>query len=96
MARTRNGAPDEETALLSKPKQSREPKPVTPLPKLQIAILLLLQLAEPITSQCIYPFINQASAALFRAVVVLNPSLSSSASLTSPVGTRRRLGTMLA
>ncbi|KAF9815816.1 hypothetical protein IEO21_04328 [Rhodonia placenta] len=59
MARTRNGAPDEETALLSKPKQSREPKPVTPLPKLQIAILLLLQLAEPITSQCIYPFINQ-------------------------------------
>ncbi|OBZ72619.1 Protein ZINC INDUCED FACILITATOR-LIKE 1 [Grifola frondosa] len=34
-------------------------KTPTPLPKLQISILLLLQLAEPITSQCIYPFINQ-------------------------------------
>lgn len=31
----------------------------TPLPKLQIAVLLFFQLAEPITSQCIYPFINQ-------------------------------------
>jgi hypothetical protein len=31
----------------------------TPLPKLQIAILLLIQLAEPICSQCIYPFANQ-------------------------------------
>ena len=35
------------------------PKTVTPLPKLQIGIVLLFQLAEPITSQCIYPFINQ-------------------------------------
>ena len=32
---------------------------VTPLPKLQIAILLLVQLAEPICSQCIYPFTPQ-------------------------------------
>ncbi|KAF9644584.1 MFS general substrate transporter, partial [Thelephora ganbajun] len=32
---------------------------ITPLPKLQIGILLLVQLAEPICSQCIYPFINQ-------------------------------------
>ncbi|KZT01929.1 MFS general substrate transporter [Laetiporus sulphureus 93-53] len=32
---------------------------ITPLPKLQIGVLLLLQLGEPITSQCIYPFINQ-------------------------------------
>ena len=31
----------------------------TPLPKLQIAILLYLQLAEPITSTVIYPFVNQ-------------------------------------
>ena len=46
---------DETTALLP----AKEPKPVTPLPRLQIGILLLLQLAEPITSQCIYPFINQ-------------------------------------
>ncbi|EGO19011.1 hypothetical protein SERLADRAFT_443553 [Serpula lacrymans var. lacrymans S7.9] len=34
-------------------------KPRTPLPKLQLSILLLIQVAEPITSQCIYPFINQ-------------------------------------
>ncbi|KAF9007525.1 major facilitator superfamily domain-containing protein [Cyathus striatus] len=45
---------DEETPLLS-PKQ-RKP---TPLPKLQIAIVLLLQISEPIASQSIYPYINQ-------------------------------------
>ncbi|EKM58463.1 uncharacterized protein PHACADRAFT_89967 [Phanerochaete carnosa HHB-10118-sp] len=32
---------------------------VTPLPKLQIAVLLWFQLGEPMTSQCIYPFINE-------------------------------------
>lgn len=31
----------------------------TPLPWLQLTILLFLQLAEPITSHCILPFINQ-------------------------------------
>ncbi|KAF8630792.1 hypothetical protein AX15_002722 [Amanita polypyramis BW_CC] len=31
----------------------------TPLPKLQITILLILQLCEPITSTSIYPYINQ-------------------------------------
>jgi hypothetical protein len=30
-----------------------------PLPKLQIAILLLLQLSEPITTHIIFPFINE-------------------------------------
>ncbi|KAI0833428.1 MFS general substrate transporter [Trametes gibbosa] len=49
---------DEETALLSPPERKPTRTP-TPLPKLQIFILLLMQLAEPITSQCIYPFINQ-------------------------------------
>ncbi|KAH9850280.1 MFS general substrate transporter [Lenzites betulinus] len=49
---------DEETALLAPPER-KPAKPPTPLPKLQIFILLLMQLAEPITSQCIYPFINQ-------------------------------------
>lgn len=40
--------------------QEREPRRrPTPLPKLQIAVLLFFQLAEPITSQCIYPFVNQ-------------------------------------
>ncbi|KAF9230341.1 MFS general substrate transporter [Melanogaster broomeanus] len=32
----------------------------TPLPKLQITILLLVSLIEPIASQCILPFINEA------------------------------------
>ena len=50
--------PDEETALLASPERKPVKAP-TPLPKLQIFILLLMQLAEPITSQCIYPFINQ-------------------------------------
>ena len=50
--------PDEETALLASPERKALKTP-TPLPCLQIFILLLMQLAEPITSQCIYPFINQ-------------------------------------
>ena len=41
---------------LDSPK-NRLPKP---LPKLQLAIVLLLQVCEPITSQSIYPYINQA------------------------------------
>lgn len=31
----------------------------TPLPKLQLAILFYIQLAEPIASTVIYPFVNQ-------------------------------------
>ncbi|EMD34052.1 hypothetical protein CERSUDRAFT_117561 [Gelatoporia subvermispora B] len=49
---------DEETALLSRPQDKRAKKP-TPLPTTQLSILMVLQLAEPITSHCIYPFINQ-------------------------------------
>ncbi|KAJ3557587.1 hypothetical protein NM688_g1389 [Phlebia brevispora] len=41
------------------PVEGKRASKVTPLPKLQISILLFFQLAEPITSQCIYPFINQ-------------------------------------
>ncbi|KAF8630793.1 hypothetical protein AX15_002723 [Amanita polypyramis BW_CC] len=46
---------DEETALLSDVSGKRK----TPLPKLQIAILLTLHLCEPITSNSIFPYINQ-------------------------------------
>ena len=49
--------PNEETPLL--PKGERAPRKATPLPKFQIAIVLLLQLCEPITSLSIYPYINQ-------------------------------------
>ncbi|KAH9902895.1 major facilitator superfamily domain-containing protein [Cubamyces lactineus] len=41
------------------PEQSVEAVKETPLPKLQLFILLYLQLAEPITSTVIYPFVNQ-------------------------------------
>ena len=33
----------------------------TPIPKLQIGVLLLVLLSEPLCSQCIYPFINQVT-----------------------------------
>ncbi|KAJ7760685.1 major facilitator superfamily domain-containing protein [Mycena maculata] len=46
---------DEETALLSRP----VPKPRTPLPKLQLSVIMLIQICEPIASQSIYPYINQ-------------------------------------
>jgi len=32
---------------------------ITPLPRFQIAIVLLQQLCEPLTSQSIYPYINR-------------------------------------
>ena len=48
---------NEQTPLLKKPQ-----KPVyTPLPKLQIAIVLILQICEPICSMSIYPYINEVS-----------------------------------
>ncbi|PFH48540.1 hypothetical protein AMATHDRAFT_5737 [Amanita thiersii Skay4041] len=52
-----NGASvcDEETALLT---GKRKVVP-TPLPKVQITVLLLLQLCDPICGSSIYPYINQ-------------------------------------
>ncbi|EGN93642.1 hypothetical protein SERLA73DRAFT_115664 [Serpula lacrymans var. lacrymans S7.3] len=48
-------ARDEEAPLL----QKNAKKPRTPLPTFQLTLLLSIQLAEPITAQCIFPFINQ-------------------------------------
>ncbi|KAH8993664.1 major facilitator superfamily transporter [Lactarius deliciosus] len=48
--------PEEETPLL---RDGVTPRTKTPLPITQIAILLLLQLCEPITSHSIKPYINQ-------------------------------------
>ncbi|KAJ7217117.1 major facilitator superfamily domain-containing protein [Mycena pura] len=45
----------ETTALLSKPKQQTP----TPLPKLQLGIVMFVQICEPTASQSIYPYINQ-------------------------------------
>lgn len=54
---------DEEAPLLPPAEDpaviAREESAVTPLPRLQIGILLLVLLSEPVCSQCIYPFINQ-------------------------------------
>ncbi|KAF8969098.1 major facilitator superfamily domain-containing protein [Flammula alnicola] len=49
---------DEQTPLLNDPATPKQPTQ-TPLPKSQIALVLLLQICEPITSQSIYPYINQ-------------------------------------
>ncbi|KAI0364963.1 MFS general substrate transporter [Pilatotrama ljubarskyi] len=49
---------DETCPLLHEAEGGKTRKP-TPLPKGQIAILMLLALAEPITSLSIFPFINQ-------------------------------------
>ncbi|KAF8879308.1 major facilitator superfamily domain-containing protein [Gymnopilus junonius] len=49
-----NVSPNEETPLLNPSEPTR-----APLPKLQIAIILLLQVCEPICSQSIYPYINE-------------------------------------
>ncbi|KAH8102773.1 MFS general substrate transporter [Phellopilus nigrolimitatus] len=47
---------NEETPLLDDQAKKSD---ATPLPKLQIAVLSFLQLSEPVTSQSIYPFINE-------------------------------------
>jgi hypothetical protein len=47
-------SPDEETPFLSSDGGSK--KPSARVPWSQVGILLVLQLAEPLTSQVIYPF----------------------------------------
>ncbi|KAJ3568220.1 hypothetical protein NP233_g5851 [Leucocoprinus birnbaumii] len=50
---------DEQTPLLASPStEAQEPQP-TPLPKLQVGVVLFLQLCEPITGFSIYPYINE-------------------------------------
>ncbi|KAG1745816.1 MFS general substrate transporter [Suillus paluster] len=46
-----------ETTPLIPPRRLKKPK--TPLPKLQIGILMMMQIAEPIASTSIFPYINQ-------------------------------------
>ncbi|KAG1745806.1 MFS general substrate transporter [Suillus paluster] len=46
-----------ETTPLIPPRRLKKPK--TPLPKLQIGILMMMQLAEPIALTSIFPYINQ-------------------------------------
>ncbi|KAJ7698876.1 major facilitator superfamily domain-containing protein [Mycena metata] len=50
---------DENSSLLSQPKKSTHKDGPTPLPKLQLTVILLVQICEPLSSQSIYPYINQ-------------------------------------
>lgn len=72
---------NERTALLDAGHQGQ--KKATPLPKFQIAILLLALLVEPIASQSIYPYINQVSIFLHVKTTLLNIIYSLSVSWTS-------------
>jgi hypothetical protein len=49
----------EREPLLVRHEQRKQQK--TSLPKLQLAVVFLLQVAEPVSSQVIFPFINQVS-----------------------------------
>lgn len=70
---------DEETPLLTNTTNKtktcnvheRRKRAPTPLPKVQISILMLLQICEPITSQSIYPYINQVRGSYLQLVVLL-------------------------
>ena len=57
---------DEETPLLQENDGNRRP---TPVPWFQFSLVLFLQLAEPLTSQVIYPFAPQVRVVM-RALVV--------------------------
>ena len=75
--------PNESQPLLAEDEAAQNRQP-TPLPKLQISILMLLLLAEPVTSHCIYPFINQVSTFLrSRCITQISPDYN-------PVGQRAR------
>ena len=52
-------AAEESRPLLQERDRAKTKRMPTPLPKLQIGILMLLHLAEPITAHCIFPFIKQ-------------------------------------
>ena len=56
---------NERTPLISANNDSAKERR-TPLPKLQIAIVIFLQIGEPLLSQSIYPYINQVSRSRFE------------------------------
>lgn len=49
---------------------------VTPLPKLQLFIILLVLFAEPITSTVIFPFINQVCHPVLHLVILVKRYLT--------------------
>ena len=59
--------PDEETPL----QNGITERKYTPLPITQIAVLLLLQLTEPLTSLAIRPYINQVRSSIPNTYITL-------------------------
>jgi hypothetical protein len=86
------GAPesDEETPLLRDVHPLRKE---TSLPVIQILLLLLLQLSEPITSFSIRPYVNQVRSSIPVAYIFDDVSLSLSASSQSLVVMKKRSDT---
>jgi hypothetical protein len=69
---------DEETPLLQ---ENNAHKRATPLPWAQFSLVLVLQLAEPLTSQVIYPFAPQVCVVMH--VLVVPNCLSSSSAMSA-------------
>lgn len=67
-------SPDEETPLLSSERVLK--RPPTAIPWAQVWIILVLQLAEPLTSQVIYPFTPEVCR--FYPLLFFSPILDSS------------------
>lgn len=82
---------DEETPLLPEQQQKKP----TPLPWAQFSIILVLQLAEPLTSQVIYPFAPQVCCIRCPAVIATHVVPSLSAMSVSPTAMRLALDTTL-
>ena len=57
--------PDPDNGISSSSQVKTLPKK-TPLPKVQFGVLILVNMAEPITAFCIFPFINQVSYYAYR------------------------------
>ena len=64
------GIPDDENTLLLNAQLSIKQKR-TPLPWLQITIILLLHTCEPISSQSIYPYINEVFILFLFCIILL-------------------------
>ena len=82
--------PEEETPLLHK---GNVPRTETHLPVAQVAILLLVQLSEPITFHSIRPYINQVRSPILIGEGIGNVRLSLSVSCQSLMVTKQRSDT---
>ena len=69
--------PSEDTPLLSSESTLQKPS-ATPVPWAQVWILLVLQLAEPLTSQVIYPFTPEVCRFHLDSVCFFSSTLCSS------------------